>query len=75
MVEGIGAGAEQSLFFAGEKNEADRASRLHARSLDGSQRIDDQRGVAAVVERARAQFPRIEVRTQDHELVRLLAAS
>ena len=74
MVEGVGAGANQSLLFAGEKNEADGAPRLHARSFDGPQGIDDQRGVAAVIERARAEFPGIEVRAKNDELVRLLAA-
>ena len=75
MSKGVDVRADQSLLFAGEKNEADGAPRLHARRLNGSQRIDDQSGVAAVIERARAQFPRIEVRAQDHEFVWLLAAS
>ena len=75
VIESVCAGAEQSLFLARKKNEANGASRLHARSLDGTQRIHDQGSVAAVVECARAQFPGIEVRAQDYEFVRLPAAS
>ena len=49
--------------------------RPQARSFDRPQRVDHQSGVASVIERARAQFPRIQMRSQDHELVGLLASA
>ncbi len=52
-----------------------RAPRTHAGSLDRAQSVDHQRRVAAVVERSGTQIPGIEMRAEDHELVRLLAAA
>src|SRR5579871_2012272 len=65
----VGARARKALFFAREQNEADRAPGLNSGGLDGAQSVHNQRGVAAVVESARAEFPGIEMRANDNELV------
>ena len=64
----------RTFFFAGKENKPDGAARLHAGSFDRPQRIDDHCGVAAVIERAGAQFPGIQMSSEDHEFVGLLAA-
>src|SRR5208283_554188 len=66
--------AEQAFLFAGKKNKADGTARLQSGGPDRPQRVHDQSGIAAVVERSSAEFPRIQVRTEDNELVGLLAA-
>ena len=65
--------AEHALFFAGKQHEANRAARDGAGSVNHARRVNHHRGVAAVVERARAQFPGIEMRAEQDEFVRLFA--
>src|SRR5208337_346969 len=75
MCRGIGPGPDLSLLFARKQDEAYGSAWLQPRGLDRTQRVNHQRGVAAVVERACSQFPGIQVRAQHHELVRLLVAA
>src|SRR5438270_577051 len=57
MMEGVGTGAEQSFFFAGEKYEANRSPGRHPGGFDGAQRINHQGGIAAVIESSSSEFP------------------
>src|SRR5580704_12078820 len=75
MRDGIGVRSEKSFFFARKQDKANTAARPQARGLDRAQRIDDQRRIASIVERPGAQLPRIEVCSQNHELIRLLVPS
>src|SRR6202142_3428916 len=75
MLARIGPGAEHSLLFSGEQNKTNRAARNRARRLDDAGGVDHQGSVAAVVERARAKFPGIEMSAEDDELVGFFAAS
>src|SRR5437588_9309784 len=65
-------GANGALLFAAKEHKADGAAWKEPSGLDGAGGFDNQRHVAAVVERARAQFPRIEMRTKDDRLVGFL---
>src|SRR5208282_2573376 len=71
----ISPGALQALLFAAKQNEADGAAREQAAGLDGAGRFDDHRSVAAVVQRAGAEFPGIEMRTEDYDFVGLFVAA
>ncbi len=62
MMKRICVGAEQSLLLTGEENEPNRSLRSDSRRLDCPQRINNQSGVASIVQSSRTQFPRIEVR-------------
>src|SRR5205807_3372580 len=70
----VGVRADQSLFLAGKENEANAATGLEARGFNGAQGVDDEGGVASVVEGAGAQVPRIEMSAHNHELAGLVAA-
>ena len=72
--DGVGARTEQAFLFAGKKNEADGAARLQSGGFDGAQRVHHQRGVAAVIESAGAEFPRIQMRAENDKFVGLFAA-
>jgi hypothetical protein len=43
MGEGVSVRSDQAFFFSGKQDEPDAAPRTHSGSLDGSQRIHDQR--------------------------------
>src|SRR5580692_3637164 len=75
MICRISTRAQQPLFLAREQDEADRALRRHAGSFDRPKRIDDQSGIAPVVQSSGAKLPGVEVRPQNDELLRLLAAT
>src|SRR4030081_1588334 len=68
----VGSGAKQSLFLPGEKNKSDRTLRPQTRSFDGAQRINYECRVASVVERAGAEFPRVQMSAENNKLVGLL---
>ena len=61
--------AEESRLLAREEDEADRALRPRARG-DRPRHVDDERAVDAVVEGPGAEVPRVEVRAEEHDLVR-----
>ena len=63
MGDCIGMRADHALLFAREQDEADAATWTNAGVFDGPKRVYDQRGVAAVVERAGAELPRIKMRS------------
>src|SRR6266850_559088 len=67
--------ANRALFFAAEEHESNRAARQEPGGLDRARGFDHQRGIAAVVKRAGAQFPGIEMRAQDDGLIRLFVAA
>src|SRR5579872_4115245 len=75
MSDGVGMRSHQSLFFARKKNKADATSWTQPGSLDCSECIDHQSGIASVIESACTQFPRIEMRTEYYEFARLFAAA
>ena len=75
MMRCVGARTEQSLLFSGEKDETNGPARQDFGGFDRPKRIDDKRGIAAVVERAGAEIPGIEMRADDHELVGLFHAA
>src|SRR4029077_13201591 len=68
-------GAEHALLLAGPECEANGAARNEAGGFDRAGRFDDERRVAAVVQRAGAEFPGIQMRAQDHRLVGLFVAA
>src|SRR4030088_2326403 len=72
MRKRVGPGAKQSLFLPGEENKSDRTLRPQTRSFDSAQRIDYERRVASVVERAGAEFPRVQMSAENNKLVGLL---
>jgi hypothetical protein len=63
------------LFLAGKQHEADGAARLHPHLANPARRVNHHHGVDPVVFRARAQIPRIQMRTQQHDFFRPLAAA
>jgi len=73
--QGVLPRAVHALLFATEEHEANRPPRQQSRGLEGARRFDHQRGIAAVVERAGAQVPGIEVRAEDNCFVGLLAST
>ena len=68
-------GAEHALLFAAEEREANGAARHEAGGSDGARGFDHHRGVAAVVQRAGAEFPGIEMRAEDHRFVGFFVAA
>ena len=52
------------------EHEAERARRLQAEPRHLPRQVDDERAVGAVVERAGAEIPRVEMRAPQHDLVR-----
>ena len=74
MSVGVGVRSNHSFFFSREKNEANGAPRPDAGSLDCAAHRRPGRHCSRC--RARpCRIPRIEVRAEDDELVRLLAAA
>ena len=71
----VGARTEHALFLAAEEHEADRPPRHVAGLADGTRGGNDERGVAAVIERSRAEIPGIKVRAEDDEFVGQLATA
>src|SRR5207244_2902631 len=71
---GVLLGAVQALLLAGEEDEADRPLRPDRAPGDDAGRLEDDRAAGAVVRRAVAEVPRVEVGTDDDVLVGLLAA-
>src|SRR6185369_17630068 len=65
MHGGVGARTHQAFFFAGKQDEADGAMRLQSRGFYSAEGVDYQRGVASVVERAGAEVPGVEMRTEN----------
>ena len=60
------------MLFTAEEDEPNGASRQQPRGFDGARGFDDQRRVAAIVERASAELPGIEMRPKNHNFVRPL---
>ena len=71
----VGPRAEHALLFAAEQNEADGAARQQSAGFDGARGFDHQRGVAAVVQRAGAEFPGIQMRAENDDFVGLFVAA
>ncbi len=70
---GVGARASEPVLFVGEEHHPHRASRrtLAHHALRGREHDGDAR---AVVERAGAEVPRVEVRAEEHQLTREIGA-
>ena len=64
-----------ALFLAGKQHEPDGAAGLHPHLANPARRVNHHHGVDPVVFRARAQIPRIQMRTQQHDFFRPLAAA
>ena len=71
----ISGRSPHALLLAGEQHEADGAARLHPHLANPARGVDRHYGVDPVVFRARAQIPRIQMRTQQHDFFRPLAAA
>ena len=74
VVQDIGLGAEHALFFAGEKHEAHGAARHQAQRLKTARDVDHHGGVHAIVLRAGAQVPGVQMGADQHDFLRPLAA-
>ncbi|OQC35203.1 MAG: hypothetical protein BWX64_02559 [Acidobacteria bacterium ADurb.Bin051] len=70
----VGARAEQPLLLGGPECEADRAPGLHADRLEDPRRLHDDRDARAVVGRAGARVPRVEVGARHHDLLPAVGA-
>ena len=70
----IPPGAEKAELFSGEEDETDRPSEPTS-CRDGPGSLHDQGAVDAIVERSRSELPRIQVRAQEHDLLRFLDAA
>jgi len=70
----VGVRSHHALLFSGEKNEADGTTGFQAGSFDGAQGVDNEGGIAAIVESAGAEFPGIQVGGENDHFIRLLAA-
>src|SRR5260370_6933292 len=66
---------QHALLLARKKSEADGAAWNYAQVVERSRQIDHHGGVDAVIFRARSQIPGIEMRSNEHDLVRLLASA
>src|SRR6266851_1116297 len=75
MRQGVLPGTQQALLFAAEEDEANGAAWDKPRGFDGARGFNHQRGVAAVVQRARAQIPGIEMRAENHRFVGFFATA
>ena len=64
----------RALFLAAEEHEADCPSRQKPSCLNRARRFNHKCRVAAVVERSRAQLPRIQMCAEDDDFIRLLVA-
>src|ERR1019366_2597415 len=71
----VRARPEEPLLLAAPQDEAERAARHVARRGDGPSALEHRRDAGAVVLRAGAEVPRVEVRTDDDPLVGLVAAT
>src|SRR5215472_17787181 len=68
-------GANGALLFAAEKNESDGAAGKQPSGFDGSRSFNNQRRIAAVVERAGSEFPGIQMPAEYHRFVRFFIAA
>src|SRR6185437_9363180 len=71
MSVNIGQGAYVELLLARKEHEADGATGMKSGSFDGAKSLDDECGVAAIVQRSSAKFPGIQMRAKNEELIRL----
>ena len=74
MVFDIGDGAEQALLFAAPQGDADGTVQLHIKRFQDAHRLDGHTRSGAVIGRAGAAVPAIEVPADHHHLVFLAAA-
>src|SRR5690348_17393277 len=66
---------QRTLLLAAEKNEANGAPGDEPHGLDGSGRLNDEGGIAAIVERAGAKLPGVEVRPKNNDFIGSFAAA
>ncbi len=66
---------QHALLLAGKQSEADGAPWNYTQVVKRPRQIDHHGRVDAVIFRARSQIPGIEMRANEHDLVRLLAAT
>ena len=66
----VGLRSQQALLLAAKENEAHRAPGFLLGRREQACQLDHQRDVGTVVEAARPQVPRIEMRADDHDLLR-----
>ena len=70
----VRARAVEALLLAGPEADADRAARLHVQGLQDPHDFHRDDRAGAVVRRARAAVPRVEVGADHHDLVLLVGA-
>src|SRR5882757_2397662 len=75
MRQSILPGTEQALLFAAEEHETNGAPRNQSGGLDRARGLDHQSGVAAIVQRASAQVPGIEMRAENDCFIGHFAAA
>ena len=68
------ARADQPLLFTGPQADPHRAAQLDAGRLEDAHRLEHRRRARGVVGRAGRRVPRVEVRAEHHEFVRLVGA-
>src|SRR5260370_11664070 len=68
-------GANRALFLAAKASEAACPPPKETSRLNGSRRFHHQCGVTSIVERSRAQLPRIQMRAQNHDFIGLLVST
>ena len=73
MRGGVRLRSQQSLFLRAKQDEADRALGLNAGSLENPRRLEHGDRAGAVVRSAGAQVPRIEMSSDQHHFIGLLA--
>ena len=71
---GVGLAALQAVLLVGEEDDADGAPRLLRHEADLPRGLDDDAAARRVVDRAGAEVPRVEVRAEQDDLLRPLAA-
>src|SRR5690349_19191754 len=71
----VGARTTRAVLFVGPEDETNGPPRLDAELLHQPERLPRDHASHAVVRRARADVPRVDVTTEHDNLVRLLAAA
>ena len=70
----VGARSEEALFLAAPERQANGSIELEVQRLEDAHHLDHHRAAGAVVGRAGARVPGIEVRPDHHDLVLASAA-